>query len=1254
MTKAETPVRLAERLSQFLSSIQEEQRQIVARRLLNWQPERIQRFLDDPRAIALAERAPAKRDEPVTYFPTPWHLADYVENGKEANPRHLQILDGLTIRGLRQGGVMSLVSMHPRSGKALAIDEPVWTTRGWVAHGDLRVGDEVFAPDGTPTAVVQTHPVEELPTFRCSTDHGHSSVRASGAHLWWVRLNGRMNYTVETTAFLAERGGKAPRLPAQEPLQGPELALPMDPWMLGYWLGNGTRTHGLVTGHIEDRSYVEGRMMALYGEVREPTSVERRRADGGSAFAAASSALTADLRATGVLLRKHVPELYLRASEHQRLELLRGMVDSDGYVAPDGQVEITFMDAELMDGLVQLLRTLGIRAHGPTIRRATLNGIDAGEAQRVTFYHQHAAGSPRRAARLEAAAASKLGGREPVGRHLRVEPTGLVEPVSCITVDRPDGAYLAGRGLIPTHNSRRLLRFAPLWLLHRDPTRRIGAFSYNPKIPGDASEYCRDVIERHGPALGLSLKGRNTRLDWRVKGAEDSSYFAGGLKGAATGLGFTDLFIDDPLSGVAEALNAKIKEERYEIIKGNLMTRLQPGGNLYLVGCFRGDQRVLMADATWKPISEISAGETVARFDHEQRRMVAAKVLDQRSSGYDQILRIQSTTSSVLCNARHPFLVAARPRARARWQWEWRQASQLKPGDIVVTSRAVELDVDPAPTFNVVSMRRTGQNRWGRRQVIAEHAEPVAVDPDLAWFLGFFLGDGWVVHNRKRPYPAGFCVALGSDGHLNDRMERIARAVFGSCRRHARTRYLRNESSVAGRSLEAFGLGGNAHTKRIPEAVYRWPLALRVAFLRGLLDADGHRDRPKRRRGSETWSLELCNDELVQDAIRLAKTSGVRTSKVYRRTRVQRAPRSPVPTQARSSMARFLFDGPDTNEAMVKGGCVDGSVRFEKIRSVELTPSTAEVFDLAVDGESFICEGFAVHNTRWAEDDPIGRIINDPEIAPKFTVIRFAALAEENDPLGRKPGEALWPEVWGVEALETRRRMVGEYWFAALYQGRPTPTSGSLFDRGNVRYFLPGLIPGEVELITDHGSIVKKIVMRFMTVDLAIGQKDENDFTCVCTWDVTADADLILRSIKMERFSGPTQGPIIIAEHRAFGGKHPVYVEAVQYQLALVQGLQQAGLPAQKVLPKGDKVARSNPAQSLWRQNKVFLPREHPDHDEMLKQLGDFNRGEHDDFVDCLSYAALVLMKALRPAEAEEELLQRLIDEFDIEIPQAA
>jgi len=82
--------------------------------------------------------------------------------------------------------------------------------------------------------------------------------------------------------------------------------------------------------------------------------------------------------------------------------------------------------------------------------------------------------------------------------------------------------------------------------------------------------------------------------------------------------------------------------------------------------------------------------------------------------------------------------------------------------------------------------------------------------------------------------------------------------------------------------------------------------------------------------------------------------------------------------------------------------------------------------------------------TRWHTDDLAGRILNS-EDAPNWTVVRLPAIAEENDPLGRAPGEALCPERYPLETLESRRRDMGDYAFQSLYQQNPTPRLGNLF-----------------------------------------------------------------------------------------------------------------------------------------------------------------------------------------------------------------
>jgi predicted phage terminase large subunit-like protein len=84
--------------------------------------------------------------------------------------------------------------------------------------------------------------------------------------------------------------------------------------------------------------------------------------------------------------------------------------------------------------------------------------------------------------------------------------------------------------------------------------------------------------------------------------------------------------------------------------------------------------------------------------------------------------------------------------------------------------------------------------------------------------------------------------------------------------------------------------------------------------------------------------------------------------------------------------------------------------------------------------------------TRWHEDDLAGRILAS-EDAPNWHVVNLPALAEENDALGRAPGQALWPSRFDEDDLARIRMVLGTPSFAALYQQRPTPPEGGMFKR---------------------------------------------------------------------------------------------------------------------------------------------------------------------------------------------------------------
>jgi deoxycytidine triphosphate deaminase len=349
-------------------------------------------------------------------------------------------------------------------GKALAIGTPVPTVAGWRTMGSLRVGDQVFGLDGRPTTVVAaTEIMLGRPCFEICFSDGQTIV-ADAAHLWRTtsksaRKHGRASRIV-TTAEIAttlrvgaewnhhvELGAAA---------QYPEQVLPIDPYVLGVWLGDGTSSKAEVTvGHGDEQTLDEIRAagyqvwkasgpcgyriggLSPRHEGRDRDALGRYRADGS---------ISSTLRRIGLTANKLVPLQYLMAAEHQRLSLLQGLMDSDGYIDEFGRCEFVSIRECLSDAVVELAASLGLR---PVKRKKTVKfrGVDHGVAYQVKF-------TPRMPVfRLERKLARLKTGLAHRHRAITAVRPVASYPVRCVEVASPDGMFLVGRTYIPTHNS---------------------------------------------------------------------------------------------------------------------------------------------------------------------------------------------------------------------------------------------------------------------------------------------------------------------------------------------------------------------------------------------------------------------------------------------------------------------------------------------------------------------------------------------------------------------------------------------------------------------------------------------------------------------------------------------------------------------------------------------------------------------------------------------------------------------------------
>ena len=346
-------------------------------------------------------------------------------------------------------------------GKALALDTEIPTPEGWRTIEDLRPGDLVFDESGAPTIVMDaTEPMLGRPCREVVFSDG-TTVACDASHQWLTstksrRRDGRRPESVATTDEIADslfaRGERNHQVRLTAPVRYPARELPIHPYVLGAWIGDGTKTKSEIT--CADDGIL--REIERCGYAVAPQRTRRltyrvggvgRTRDALAGRMMQNDSLSSTLRWTGLLGQTVIPNDYLQASIEQRESLLAGLMDTDGYVDTYGRCDLTTIDDRLADQFVELVASLGFRATVAR-KRAMLNGIDCGPRYEVQF-------TPDRPVfRLE----RKLLRQKTTGRFHRFRAISDVRqiqsvPVKCIQVMSPSGLFLATRSYVPTHNS---------------------------------------------------------------------------------------------------------------------------------------------------------------------------------------------------------------------------------------------------------------------------------------------------------------------------------------------------------------------------------------------------------------------------------------------------------------------------------------------------------------------------------------------------------------------------------------------------------------------------------------------------------------------------------------------------------------------------------------------------------------------------------------------------------------------------------
>ena len=381
--------------------------------------------------------------------------------------------------------------------------------------------------------------------------------------------------------------------------------------------------------------------------------------------------------------------------------------------------------------------------------------------------------------------------------------------------------------------------------------------------------------------------------------------------------------------------------------------------------CLRGSTKVWTTRGM-RAIKELGAGDEVFALNEATKAIEVARVVAGGESGEKEILEIRAGSRVIGASGNHPFLVLRderrEGRRKARYASRWVAAEELAVGDLV----AVPTDLPDFGRVYPMDLRHVHQGLG-------------FTNPDLAWFLGLWLGDGYLKHSDG--YTTVQVAVDATDDGLVQEIVRVAAAEFGLEFALA-TDGLRLTARGTARLadfLDANRIAGNSHTKRVPEWVFGLPTDQRLAFLAGFVDADG---TVRAHRSAKNPVITSGNASLLDDLRDLAQLCGIGVSAVSRFTskhphdpqrvivgyrlhlsgRFDRLPLRSPKKAARLGAREYAHTNRTAKGTTFKTHTSEmlGFVRIESIESVGVETT----YDIEVEGHhNFVAEGFVVHNS---------------------------------------------------------------------------------------------------------------------------------------------------------------------------------------------------------------------------------------------------------------------------------------------------
>ena len=416
----------------------------------------------------------AKCKKSVRYFAEKYFFITTLDEGKKKIA--LYIYQKRVLKALEKYRY-NIVCSSRQAGKALDLQTPILTPTGWTIIGNIKSGDQVYDEIGNICNVVKAH--DTLLNRNCYkiVFDNKEEIIADEEHLWFTQtrddrrkcIEGQVRTTKEILNTLYAYKSLEPnhRIKKTKGIIGTKQDLLINPYILGVWLGDGSSNASVISIGKEEIIEMTSLINQPYTSCRADKAGNYFLTIKGKDIKRTTDCLLKQLRKLNLLNNKHIPQQYLLSDHESRLELLRGLMDTDSYVSKKGWCQFYTTTPILADNVFDLLISLGYKVDRKDYI-ATCNGKKCKRVYVLSFTPEDIVCKLTKKKNRLIAKCNRRTNFHYIKSITKVE----TRPVRCLTVDSASKLYLVGKQLIPTHNTTMLCIYA-LWCTCFEGDKRV-------------------------------------------------------------------------------------------------------------------------------------------------------------------------------------------------------------------------------------------------------------------------------------------------------------------------------------------------------------------------------------------------------------------------------------------------------------------------------------------------------------------------------------------------------------------------------------------------------------------------------------------------------------------------------------------------------------------------------------------------------------------------------------------------------------